>query len=140
MSSYKNHEPDSYKRSTKGCQARRRAELQHKTSLTDISSNILEASYKAQLDLAVKGVLFESLYPLSPEEIVDRMTWWMPDNNFSKMNQVFASLQRLITHKFVSATRVIDQEKEVTKYLLNLPYEYLQKERADRVRITTQMN
>lgn len=129
-----------YKRSTRGFQARRRAELKHKTSLTDTSSNLLEASYKAQLDLAVKGVLFESLYPLSPEEIVDRMTWWMPDSNFSKINQVFASLKRLITKKLVSATRVAEQDKEVTKYLLNLPYEYLQKERADRVRSTTQMN
>lgn len=129
-----------YKRSTKGYQARRRAELQHTTSLTDTSSNILEASYKAQLDLAIKGVLFESLYPLSPEEIVDRMTWLMPDDNFSKINPVFASLHRLITNKLVAAIRVIEQEKEVTKYLLNLPYEYLQKERAARVRITTQMN
>ncbi|WP_235112177.1 hypothetical protein [Acaryochloris sp. 'Moss Beach'] len=85
-------------------------------------------------------VLFESLYPLNPQEIVDRMTWLMPDHNFSKINPVFASLQRLITNNLVSATRVVDQEKEVTKYLLNLPYEYLQKERAARVRITAQMN
>lgn len=131
--------PILYKRSTKGYQARRRAELKHSTSFTD-TSNVLQASYKAQLDLAVKGVLFESLYPLNPEEIVKRMTWWMPDSNFSKINQVFASLQRLITNKLVAATRVMEQEKEVTKYLLNLPYEYLQEERAARIRTSTQMN
>lgn len=131
-----------YKRSTRGYQARRRAELKHAVSPTDTSSNVLESSYKTQLDLAVKGVLFESLYPLSREEIVNRMTWLMPDNNSSKINRVFASLQRLITNKLVAATQVIEQEKKVTKYLLNLPYEDLQQERADRVRTTTmqQMN
>ncbi len=126
-----------YKRSTKGCQTRRRAEQRHsklQPSATTRSS-LLESSYKAQLDLAVKGVLFESLYPLSRDEIAERMTWLMADTKHGKINRVFASLQRLITSKLVAATRVVDQGKEVTKYLLNLPYEELQKERAARVRI-----
>ncbi|MGR3276058.1 hypothetical protein HRE53_15570 [Acaryochloris sp. 'Moss Beach'] len=126
-----------YKRSTKGCQTRRIAEQRHsklQPSFTTRSS-LLESSYKAQLDLAVKGVLFESLYPLSRDEIAERMTWLMADTKYGKINRVFASLQRLITSKLVAATRVVDQGKEVTKYLLNLPYEELQKERAARVRI-----
>lgn len=98
-------------------------------------SSLLQSSYKAQLDLAVKGVLFESLYPLSRDEIAERMTWLMADTKYGKINRVFASLQRLIANKLVAATRVVDQGKEVTKYLLNLPYEELQKERAARVRI-----
>lgn len=126
-----------YKRSTQGCQARRRAELRH-TKLQTVSttkSSALESFYKAQLDLAVKGVLFESLYPLSRDEIAERMTWLMADTKHGKINRVFASLQRLITNKLVAATRVVDQGKEVTKYLLNLPDEELQQERAARVRM-----
>lgn len=126
-----------YTQSTRGCQARRRAEIKYAANPTHPRDNILESSYKTQLDLAVKGVLFESLYPLSREEIANRMTWLMPSSNANKINQVFASLQRLITNKLVAATRVIEQEQEVTKYLLNLPYEDLQQERAARVRITT---
>ncbi|ABW28748.1 hypothetical protein [Acaryochloris marina] len=126
-----------YKRSTKGCQARRRAEQRHskRQPTATTRSSLLESSYKAQLDLAVKGVLFESLYPLSRDEIAERMTWLIADTKYGKINRVFASLQRLITSKLVAATRVVDQGKEVTKYLLNLPYEELQKERAARVRI-----
>ncbi|KAI9133928.1 hypothetical protein [Acaryochloris sp. CCMEE 5410] len=126
-----------YKRSTKGCQARRRAEQRHSKyqPIATTRSSLLESSYKAQLDLAVKGVLFESLYPLSRDEIAERMTWLIADTKYGKINRVFASLQRLITSKLVAATRVVDQGKEVTKYLLNLPYEELQKERAARVRI-----
>lgn len=106
------------------------------TSLTDTSkSSLLESSYKTQLDVAVKGVLFESLYPLSRDEIANRMTWLMPNSDCGKINRVFASLQRLITNKLVAATRVVEQEQEVTKYLLNLPYEELQRERAARVRV-----
>ncbi len=124
-----------YKRSTQGSQTRRRVESQQVRSLADTSkSNFLESSYKTQLDLAVKGVLFESLYPLSRDEIANRMTWLMPSSDCSKINRVFASLQRLITNKLVSATRVVEQEQEITKYLLNLPYEELQRERAARVR------
>ena len=124
-----------YKRSTRGCQTRRHVELQNRVSFAaSTQSSILEASYKTQLDLAVKGVLFESLYPLSRDEIAERMTWLISDNYCSKINRVFASLQRLITNKLVAATRVVDQGKEVTKYLLDLPYEDLQEERAARVR------
>lgn len=129
-----------YKRSTRGCQTRKRAELKDATSLTETNNNILESSYKTQLDLAVKGVLYENLYPLSCKEIVDRLTWLMPDHNSSEINWVFASLQRLVMNKLVSVTRIVEQENVVTKYLLNLPYDYLQQERAARVRITTQMD
>ena len=124
-----------YKRSTKGSQTRRCVESQQVRFLADTSkSSLLESSYKTQLDLAVKGVLFESLYPLSRDEIANRMTWLMPNSDCSKINRVFASLQRLITNNLVAATRVVEQEQEITKYLLNLPYEELQRERAARVR------
>lgn len=130
-----------YNRSTRGFQARRRAEQQYSDSqLETTKSSRLETSYKTQLDLAVKGVLFESLYPLSREEIAERMTWLLTDTKHSKLNRVFASLQRLITSRLVAATRVVEQGKEVTKYLLNLPYEDLQEERAARVRTQLQYN
>lgn len=126
-----------YTQSTRGCQTRRRAEIKYAANPTHPRDNILESSYKTQLDLAVKGVLFESLYPLSREEIANRMTWLMTSSHSNKINRVFASLQRLITNKLVAATQVIEREQKVTKYLLNLPYADLQQQRAARVRATT---
>lgn len=124
-----------YKRSTRGYQARRRVEQHYSESQTAVSqSSLIESAYKAQLDLAVKGVLFESLYPLSRDEIAERITWLLTDTKHGKINRIFASLQRLISSRLVAATRVVEHGKEVTKYLLNLPYEDLQQERAARIR------
>lgn len=123
------------KRSTRGFQTRRRVVINYSDSHTTFSkSSLLESSYKTQFDLAVKGVLFESLYPLSRDEIAERMTWLLADTKYNQINRVFASLQRLISRNLVAATCVVEQGKEVTKYLLNLPYEDLQRERAARVR------
>jgi len=123
------------KHSTRGFQTRRRAVSNYSDSQNTFSKSYrLESSYKTQFDLAVKGVLFESLYPLGQDEIAERMTWLLTDTKYNLINRVFASLQRLISRNLVAATRVVEQGREVTKYLLNLPYEDLQRERAARVR------
>ncbi|WP_299485996.1 hypothetical protein [Acaryochloris sp. IP29b_bin.137] len=128
-------ESTQYKRSTRGFQTRRRAERHYSDPQPAVTqSSLLEAAYKTQLDLAVKGVLFESLYPLSRDEIAERITWLLTDTKHGKINRIFASLQRLISSRLVAATRVVEQGKEVTKYLLDLPYEELQQERAARIR------